>query len=112
MEARPLPLTPEVKALVPNGVTSERDKILVVGDPPSGAMVYRPAVWIHELECGKDMVSRLRASALVDAAMKQDGSRCAVFIVAGDNERMQRFVEGLGAVRQSDPGDVLYTLTI
>lgn len=110
MEVRQSPLTPEVKTLLPNGVVSGQDTILLAG--VQSALVYRPAVWVHELEAGPPMLARLRAAKLVDEAMRRDGSRCAVFIVAGGNTRMQKFVEELGAIKQSDPGDVLYTLTV
>lgn len=89
------------------------DRIVVVGPVgrPTGVLVYRPGAWVHELRCGRDMVSRLRAAALVDFALKQDGTRTGIFLVKRENEAMQRFVDPLG-VKQSAEGDILYTLPI
>jgi hypothetical protein len=96
------------------GITDPRlDHIVVVGDlgAPSGVLVYRPGAFVHELECGG---SRLRAEALSNFAIGQaraQGLHTAIFLIRAGNERMMRFAENLGAVKQTDPGDVLYTLT-
>lgn len=89
------------------------DRIIVVGaiGKPTGVLLYRPGAFVHGLRCGQDMVSRIRAAALVDFALKQDGTRTGIFLVRPESEAMQRFVEPLG-VKQSEPGDILYTLTI
>lgn len=88
------------------------DEICVTGEPARGLLVYRPSFYIHELICGRDMVSRARATALVDFAMRRGlelGVHSAIFLVKADNLRMASFVEGLGCVKQSDPGDLVYT---
>jgi len=101
------------------GITDPtRDRIFVVGDvgKPAGVLVYRPGAFVHELSVGRDLRSRPRADALTNYAIAHARSapvklESAIFLVRGDNEPMKRFVEGLGAEKQTDPGDVLYLLT-
>ena len=100
------------------GITSLlHDQIVVTGKlgAPTGVLVYRPGAFVHELECGVDAQRRMRAESLANYAIAQAWSAqhvlsSAIFLVRGSNLAMQRFVESFGAVRQTDPGDVLYLL--
>lgn len=92
-------------------VRIDRDAVFVVGElgEPTGIVVYRAGAFVHELECGG---SRLRAEALANfavAAARVQGLNTAIFLVKKSNRPMQRFVESLGAIKQSDD-DILYTL--
>jgi ribosomal protein S18 acetylase RimI-like enzyme len=99
------------------GISDPRaDDIFVTGEPgkPTGCLVYRPGAFIHELECGKDFARRRRADALVNYAVghaRVRGLHTGVFLVAAGNDGMVRFLESVGAVKQTNPGDLLYTLT-
>ena len=99
------------------GITDPgRDDIYVVGElgKPAGILVYREAAYIHELECGTDIRARLRADALANyavAAARTKGIKSAVFLVREGNERMHRWAEAIGAIKQTEPGDALYLLT-
>jgi hypothetical protein len=100
-----------------HGITDPtRDEIYVTGEfaKPTGILVYREAAYVHELEAGTDLRARLRADALSNYAVacaRTKGLRSAVFLVRAGNQRMQRWAEAIGAVKQTDPGDVLYLLT-
>lgn len=100
------------------GITDPaRDSIFVVGNvgQPTGVLVYRPGALVHELSVGRDLRSRPRADALANYAIahaRAAGLKAAVWLIRGDNQPMMRFVENLGAVKQTDPGDVLYLLTL
>ncbi len=92
------------------------DEIFVVGEAgqPSGVLVYRAGAYVHELECGSDRLRRLRADALANYAVahaRANHLRSAIFLVRAGNEPMMRWVEALGAVKQTEPGDTLYLLT-
>ena len=95
------------------------DSIFLAGSNTyaSGVLVYRPGAFIHELECGHGPRARLRADALANYAIAHARGtpqvlRTAIFLVKGENVAMQRWAEAQpGMVKQSDPGDVLYTLT-
>lgn len=101
------------------GITDPtKDRLFCVGKTgsPSGVLVYRPGAFVHQLECGDGPNRRMRAECLTNFAIATARSdkrvlESAIFLVRGDNEPMKRFVESLGAVLQSDPGDLLYTLT-
>jgi hypothetical protein len=94
------------------------DEFFVVGErgQPSGCLVYRPGAFVHELECGKDHKARLRADALANYAIAQARSkphelRTAILLVKGDNLPMLKWAYSIGAVQQTEPNDVLFTLT-
>jgi hypothetical protein len=92
------------------------DAIYVTGElgRPSGLLVYREAAYIHELECGDGARARLQADALANyavAAARTKGIKSAVFLVRQGNERMYRWAQAIGAVKQTEPGDTLYLLT-
>lgn len=99
------------------GITDPtRDQIYLVGDVgrPSGILVYREAAYIHELECGSDHRARLRVDALANyavAAARAKDIKSAVFLVREGNERMHRWAQAIGAVKQTESGDTLYLLT-
>lgn len=99
------------------GITdSALDEIFCTGERgnPSGMLVYRPGAFVHELECGQGAARLLRAEALANYAVahaRAKGLATAIFLVRGNNPAMMRFVESLGAIRQTEDGDVLYTLT-
>lgn len=99
------------------GITHQGlDEIFVTGErgKPTGLLVFRPGAFVHELECGNDALSRLKAEALVNFAIghaRAKGLHTGIFLVRGQNSPMLKFVEKLGAIRQTEPGDVLYTLT-
>ena len=95
---------------------SSLDEIFCIGPQgnPSGVLVYRPGAFVHELECGKGLKQYLRAEALTNYAVgyaKASGLKTAMFLVRKDNHAMHRFVKEIGAVAQTEPGDVFYTLT-
>lgn len=100
------------------GITDPtRDRIIVAGDvgAPDGVLVYREAAYIHELECGTGFRARLRADALANYAIgeaRRKGLMNAIFQVAEKNRKMQRWAESIGAVKQTDSGDLLYLLTL
>lgn len=92
------------------------DEIFVVGDAgqPDGLLVYRPGAYVHELECGTDSLRRLRADALANYAVAHARAhelRSAIFLIRAGNDRMMRWAESLGAVKQTEPGDEIYLLT-
>lgn len=99
------------------GITHQGiDEIFVTGPvgEPTGLLVLRPGAFVHELECGKGLGTLERAQALVNYGIghaKAKGLHTGIFLVRGNNPAMLRFVERLGAIRQTEPGDVLYTLT-
>src|SRR5215469_9552169 len=99
------------------GITdSALDEIFCTGERgnPTGLLVFRPGAFVHELECGEDLLRLSRAEALVNFAIGQaraKGLQTGIFLVRGANVEMHRFVTRLGAVRQTEPGDALYTLT-
>jgi hypothetical protein len=102
----------------PSDVRPDEDHIFVTGSRgnPDGVLVYRAGAFVHQLECGSGPRRRLRADLLCNYAIAHARSsphilRSAIFLVRSDNFSMQRFIESLGAVKQTDPGDVLYTLT-
>jgi hypothetical protein len=90
-----------------------RDEVYVTGKlgEPTGVLVCRPAYFLHELEVGDGAFARARADALANFALGGRSPLTAVFLVKGDNPRMQRWAEGFGAIAETEPGDVLYTLT-
>lgn len=95
---------------------SALDEIMCIGPPgdPSGILVYRPGAFVHELECGKGLKQYLIAEALTNYAVgyaKANGLKTAMFLVRGENQAMHRFVKAIGGIKQTEPGDVLYTLT-
>jgi len=98
------------------GITDlDIDRIFVTGACPTGVLVYRSGAFVHELECGRDAQRRLRAASLSNFAIahaKANGINSAIFLIRAGNEAMTRFVESLGAVKQSDPGDTLYILAL
>jgi hypothetical protein len=92
------------------------DEIFCTGKAghPTGVLAYRAGAFVHELEVGSGFGARQSANALANyaiASARGKGLQSAVFLVRGDNEGMKRFAESLGAVKQSDPGDVLYLLS-
>jgi hypothetical protein len=103
----------------PSDVRPDKDHIFVTGSRgnPDGVLVYRAGAFVHQLECGSGPRRRLRADLLCNYAIVHARSsphvlRSAIFLVRGDNLPMQRYIESFpGVVKQSDPGDVLYTLT-
>lgn len=90
------------------------DDIYVVGDVgvPRGVLVCRPSVFIHELEVGSDLLAGTRADALANFAIGRRSPVTAVFLIRGANERMRRWAEKFGAVAETEPGDIVYTLTV
>jgi len=100
----------------PTIVTPGKDEIFCTGAPgrPTGVVAYRAGAFVHELEVGDGLRSRALADALAGFAVataRAKGLHSAIFLVRGENPRMQRWVEGIGAVKQSEPGDLLYLLT-
>jgi len=100
----------------PSIFSSYKDEACCTGDPnhPTGVLVYRAGAYVHELEVGSGLRARQRADALANFAVataRAKGLQSAVFLVRGENEPMHRFVKSLGAIPQSEPGDVLYLLT-
>lgn len=100
----------------PGIVDVNKDAIFFTGKrgEPGGYLVFRPGAFVHELECGSDALRLMRAEALTNYAIghaRANGLQTAIFLVRGDNAAMHHFVRRLGAVRQTEPGDVLYTLT-
>jgi len=99
------------------GITDPtRDELYVVGNvgTPVGILVLREAAYVHELEVGSGPIAKLHADALANyavAAARTKGIKSAVFLVRAGNDRMKRWCESIGAVKQSDPGDELYLLT-
>lgn len=99
------------------GITDPaRDEIYVVGNvgAPDGVLVLRECAYVHEFEVGVSGVRRSRADALANyavAASRTKGLKSAVFLVRAGNLAMQRWVESIGAVKQSEDGDALYLLT-
>lgn len=93
---------------------SRLDGIYVIGNlgVPRGVLVCRPSVFIHELEVGSDPLARRRADALANFAIGRHRPVTAVFLVKGANKAMQRWAESFGAIAETEPGDVLYTLTV
>lgn len=95
------------------------DELVLVGNAgaPTGVLVYRPGAFVHELHCGTDLWARARADAMVNYAMAQAKAkphpvRCGIFLVKPDNQAMLRYLESIGAVEQSDPGDRLFTVKL
>lgn len=70
---------------------------------------------MHELECSGlrrlTQARELTGTAIGHATAERHRLRSAIFLVRSENRAMLAYVESLGAVRQSDPGDLLYTLT-
>jgi hypothetical protein len=92
------------------------DEIFVCGEVghPTGILVYRDAAYVHELECGADLRAPLRADALANYAVaraRSKGLLSAVFLIKAGNERMRKWVDSIGAVEQTLPGDSLWLLT-
>lgn len=92
------------------------DRMFVTGilGAPESVLVYREAAYVHELECGTDNLARLRADALGNyavASARAKGLRSAVFLVRRGNDRMHRWAQAIGAVKQTEDGDTLYLLT-
>jgi|SRR5882672_981541 len=93
------------------------DQIFAIGPlgHPGGLLAYRAGAFVHELECtGLRKLTQARALtqfAVNHATTQAHVLRTAIFLVRPENRPMLRFVEALGAVRQSDSGDLLYTLT-
>lgn len=52
-------------------VRLDSDDIYVVGEigEPRGVLVCRPGAFLHELECGSDLLARQRADALANYAI-------------------------------------------
>ena len=96
----------------------EHDSIYVVGKLgiPEGVLVSRPCTFVHELVIRPDCIAHWRADALANFAISDTIGRearlqTALFLIHQGNDRMRRFVEGLGAIQESEPGDLLYALT-
>ena len=97
-------------------VRLESDQIIVVGEPerPTGALVFRPGAFVHELVLQDGALMRLRADALCNYAIAKARAKpyelkTAIFTVASSNKRMQAYIESIGAVRQD--GQIVYQLT-
>jgi hypothetical protein len=93
------------------------DQILVTGPVgrPTGVLVFRPGAYVHELRCGQGLLRRARADALVGAAFRWalgHGSPSGIFLVKPQNEVILRYMKSIGAVQQSDPGDLLFTVRV
>jgi hypothetical protein len=98
-------------------VRLDEDQIFVVGEhrQPTGCLVFRPGAFVHQLECGIDFKARYRADVLANYAIataRAKGIRTAILLVKGTNVPMLRWARNFpGMIEQSDPGDVLFTLT-
>jgi hypothetical protein len=77
----------------PHLVDLTRDKICVVGDPVSGVLVGRPAMWVHELRLAPGNLRVNRAHELFERAFhwaRGAGYRDVLFFVDAENRPMLR----------------------
>ena len=84
-------------------VLLDRDRIVVLGRPPRGLLVWRPGGIVHELRTGNGLGQRARADLLVNFAVRDALSQPfnlweAVFVT--DSTRMARYAFDIGAVEE------------
>lgn len=91
----------------------DRDRMVVVGRPPTGLLVWRPGGIVHELHTGHGLAARPAANALVNFAIASAVARRyhlweAVFVT--DCDKVAEYVKGLGAVEEL--GKRVFTLGV
>jgi hypothetical protein len=94
-------------------VRLDRDRLVVVGRPPRGLLVWRPGCLVHELHTGYGMAQRHTADVLVNFGMADAVSKPfdlyeAVFIT--DSDAVGEYVKSLGALEEV--GKKVWTMRI
>lgn len=94
-------------------VRLDRDRIITVGRPADGVLVWRPGGIVHELRVGDGLGRRSKANVLVNFAIADSIARPfnlqeALFLT--DSDDMARYAESIGAYEET--GKRIFTLNI
>jgi hypothetical protein len=85
-------------------VRLDRDRIICIGNPASGLLVWRPGGIIHELHVGygplrRNMADSLLNFGLADAISRPFNLQEGIFVT--DDDSLANYIQGMGAVEET-----------